>query len=431
MVNTKALWLSILLSAGATENALPIPEQNKNNLEISDPSKMDKTIINIVDVLWDEKINLFKHFKDPKDLIAFYRLNISDNKSQPKEYRKMWRSFDKMLMDVVNFNDKYEKNEDKFFYIVDCPLDEKDIAEWISSVSLNVSVEKFSKDEDVYLPKLILTKVYKSGIVVYFILKPELSITRDRRAYVWNEKRDKYQVLLIEFVLEWYSEKNEDRKKTISIQSSSKMSQEIKEFQKRIKMLSKDKKHKEREEKDRMKKEYKEKILAEKTREQEKKILSEKKLQKEENDRTEKKQQEEMYRIKKEQNLAEETKNNKTENAVLDTLQSPLIVDSHADTNIVVSDKTVSENYEKEKSNWRNSIKDRKVLQIMFEISKNNRETLRALLRSNSEILRTGREKNRVAIKAILNENNNLENEKNQNIKSDEDLEKLKNLEEF
>ena len=421
MIGTKALWLSVLLSAGTSENAFPIPEQNKNNLEISQSSDKNGTTINIVDVLWDEilstnkNINLFKHFKDPKDLIAFYRLNISDNKNQPKEYRRMWKSFDKMLMDIVNLNDKYEKNEDGYLYRLNCPLDEKDIAEWISSIFLNVSVEKFSKDEDVYLPKLNLTKVYKSGIVVHFILKPELSITRDRRAYVWNEKRDKYQVLLIEFVLEWYSEQNEDKKKKISIQSSSKMREEIKEFQKRISMTSKDKNNKQKEEQDRIRKAEKERILAEKRSKQE------------EQDRI-KKEQEEIRLSKK---IEESNKASVESNTTLDTLQAPVIAENNKDTNIVISDKAVSEDYRKDIKKWRNSIKDRKVLQIMFEISKNNRETLRALLRSNSEILKEGREKNRAAIKAILGKNDNLENEKNQHIKSDENLEKLKDLEQF
>jgi len=280
MVNKKILWLSALLSLGAVQETIASPkktgETNKNKSEMGMPIYQAATTIDIMEVLWNtekttKKENLFKNFSDPSDLIDFYRKNISDNKKQPQEYRKMWKKFDKVLVDVVKFNNTYQKEQDMYFYTVPCPLTAKDTSQWIHSIIMNVSVEKFSKDEDVYLPKIYLTKTYKNGVIVHLVLKPELSVTRDRRAYVGNEKRDNYQVLLIEFTLEWYSEQNKNNKKTIYIQSTSKMNSEIKEFQNRINMAHKEKQKKEKEERISQ-------IKTEKTKEQEETI--EKKLQK-------------------------------------------------------------------------------------------------------------------------------------------------------
>ncbi|NCC71370.1 hypothetical protein EOM09_07360 [bacterium] len=115
---------------------------------------------------------------------------------------------------------------------------------------------------------------------------------------------------MIGFVLEGYSVKNEDKKKSVFIQSPSEMKIEIEDFQKRIDMFSKEKKHKE---KDIIKKEGQDEILAEKVKQNKIKI--------------------------------------KTKNPIsLDTLETPVIIADNIDTNIVVSDKSLSENYNINKS---------------------------------------------------------------------------------
>lgn len=186
MVNKKILWLSTLLSTLATENAMPITKDNLdiNKSEISVPSYKESNTINLIDLLekdqiWFKKdINSFIYPNDPKELMAFYRKNISDNKTQPKQYRKMWKSFDKMLVNIIKLSDKYEKSEDKFSYRLDCPLDDEDKLEWIISIVLNAYLEKSIQDPNIFVPKLILTKETNNWFVIHYVLKPDLSIFR-------------------------------------------------------------------------------------------------------------------------------------------------------------------------------------------------------------------------------------------------------------
>lgn len=150
-----------------------------------------------------------------------------------------------------------------------------------------------------------------------------------------------YQILLIEFTLEWYSEQNEDRKKIISIQNPSDMKKEIKEFQKRIKMISKEK-----EQKDQKKFEDKE-----------------------------------LYSLDILEN---------------DIVSDKIIYDDNAEV------KTEESPIEKLNIKKRISIRDWDILESLIEIKNNNKETLKDLLRANSEILKNWRKRNREIIKNIF-----------------------------
>lgn len=388
MINKKTLWLAIVLSTLSSGDVLASKDKNLETPQFPETSITNKSNDNLVDIL--RYVN-FKNFKNPEELIAFYRMYISEGNDQLSVYKKMRKVFDKTLLDIIELSNEYKKNDNSYLYQLDCLLNEEDKVENVSSVSINFSLEKDSHDENIYIPKLSLIKNFKNNMSLTFVLKPELSISRDRRSYVWNDKKDRYQVLLLNFIFEAYSEQNVDKKKTIFIEDISIMKENIKNFQERINSLKKQKKQ--------------EKLK------QKKGLSKEKKIKKSE--------------LRQNKNL-EKTLEKKPIN-----LENTKVISSW-DKNSELDKKTknLSDLNSITKVKEKNSIKNRKVLETMLKVAKNNRETLRELLRVNWEVLRSWIDKNRESIKEVFDLNKES-NQKNIKIISDEDIENIKDLEKF
>jgi len=330
----------------------PISDDVLSVLAKEDTKKTENNTLDIREYTNKEKTIGFKN-QNPDELLSFYRKYISESKEQPTRIKKWRKNFDKILMHIIDIQ-TLENKEKTLPYTIDIVPSKQDKKSWIIAVNLEISIEKL-KDEEVYIPKMKIEKTHGNSMISVLCIKPDLSISRDRRVSAFNDKREKYFVTFTWFQIESYSKKNPEKvtNKFVEIESMGEILQDVVD-------------------------------MVQETKKETKKRIHKEKIQQQQEQRAQ-----EKSKAQEEKSKAQEEKN-KAKHATDDIHQKLQERQPREKRNYdTIKQTTKKEQYKKQKHQQRKEIKEKnkavikKILQHNQEAVKKNKELIKELIQQN------------------------------------------------